>query len=150
MNKNRIKGYGFYDEDPRTGRGYYTKDDKKGVPNAVPAVRMARVPLGDVTNRIQSDYRPTLNDYVQIKTKDNVELVRVIPKDPENDPELVPVELDFGWTELSESRRNTNHSALIHSAGHFISFGKLLPDLLIKMVSYEHSLTVKINEFLGE
>ena len=136
MEKNRIKGYGIYDEDPRTGRGYFTKDDSRGIPNAVPSVRMVRAePLGDITNQIQSDYKPTMNDYVRVKTKNKAELVRVIPKDPRDDPNLVPADLDFGWTELSESRRNTNHSTLIHSAGHYISFGKLLPDLLLKMVS---------------
>ena len=136
MEKNRIKGYGIYDEDPRTGRGYYTRNNSKGIPNAVPSIRMVRSePLGDITNRIQSEYRPTINDYVRVKTKNNAELIRVIPKDPENDPNLIPAELDFGWTELSESTRNTNHSTLIHSAGHFLSYGKMLPDLLLKMVN---------------
>ena len=131
--RNRIRGYGVYDEDPETGRGYYTKDRKNGIPNPIPAVRMVpNQPLGNITNKIQSDYKPTYNDYVEVESKNGVKLMRIIPK--ENHPEMVPAELDFGWTELNESRRNTSHSALIPSAGHYFKYGRVLPDLFIKLV----------------
>ena len=132
--RNRIRGYGVYEEDPENGRGYYTKDRKNGIPNPIPAVRMIpNQPLGDITNKIQSDYKPTYNDHVEIESKNGAKLMRVIPKNEY--PEMVPAELDFGWTELNESRRNTNHSALIPSAGHHFKYGRVLPDLFIKLVS---------------
>lgn len=131
--RNRIRGYGVFDEDPETGRGYYTMDNKDGIPNPVPSVRMIPArPLGDITNRIQSDYKPTYNNYVEVKSTNGAQLIKVIPK--ENDPEMIPAELDFGWSELAESKRNTSHSTLIPSAGHHFKYGRVLPDLFIKLV----------------
>lgn len=132
-NVNRVRGYGVYEEDPQTGRGYFTQDDRNGIPNAVPAIRMMPLkPLGDVTNKIRNpEYKPTMNNYVEVKKSNGTSLVRVIPIEK---PQMVPMENDFGWTEISESRRHTNHSALIPSAGHHFKFGKVLPDLLMKVV----------------
>ena len=129
--KNRIKNYGVYDEDPSSGRGFYTKDRRNGKPNAVPGIMMVpNAPLADVTNQQAREYVPTMNDYVTIKKSNGTELVRVIPKEPE----MVPAETDFGWSKIQDSDRTTNHSALIPSAGYFFTFGSVLPDLIIKMV----------------
>ena len=80
--------------------------------------------MEEVKYKLDNEYVPTLNNYQMW----NGELVVTPIK-------RIPVDDDFGWTELREKTRNTVHDAMIPAAGFYFLHADTMPDLQIKIIN---------------
>ena len=80
--------------------------------------------MEEVKFKLDNNYIPTLNNY---QMWNGELLVTPIQK--------VPVDNDFGWTELREQTRNSVHDAIIPAAGFYFMHADTMPDLQIKIVN---------------
>ena len=118
----RINGFGTHEVDPASNLDYHVRNNDQRIPTAIPSVRY--IPMEEVKYKLDNEYVPTLNNYQMW----NGELVVTPIK-------RIPLDDDFGWTELREKTRNTVHDAMIPAAGFYFMHADTMPDLQIKIIN---------------
>ena len=118
----RVDGFGVLEEDPATGLEYHVRNNNRGIPTVIPAVRFW--PMEDARYRLDENYVPNYNNY------------RIVDGEVEITPiQRILVDADLGWTELKEKTRNLVHDAVIPAAGYHFDFAEMMPDLQIKLIN---------------